>query len=88
MKTFISKTPVQLNMHYARKAQSHSCSEQGSCWADTPGRQRGLHRDIQTSGLGATVKAPPHTFLLHSLPCMCPRISLVLLKTHVNQEIF
>lgn len=87
MKTFISKTPVQLNIHHARKAQSCFCSEQGRHRAS--GRQRGLPRDIPTSGLGATAKAPPHTFLLHNLPCMCsPRISPVLLKTQVNQGIF
>lgn len=87
MKTFISKTPVQLNIHHARKVQSCFCSEQGRHRAS--GRQRGFHRDIATTGLGATAKAPPHTLLLYNLPCMCsPRISPVLLKTHVNQEIF
>lgn len=75
MKTFILKTPVQLNIHHARKAQSCSCSGQGSCWAQTSLEGRGA----STGTYQPLVWEPQQRLLLTpfcsttSLACAPPR---------------
>lgn len=87
MKTFISNISVQLNIHHARKAQSCSCSEQDSCWAQHPWKAEGPPQGHTNLWFGSHSKGSS-SHLFAPQPPLLPRISLVLLKTHVNQEIF